>query len=174
MSPYEDIAKAYRPEEAEVDIRISDWTKLGSAIRDTRKARGLSQHELARRAGVSRSWLARVETGHRGAELEPLFRLLNALDMSFALHDLSRPNEGTGEEPPPARTVAEHAGGRATGAATTQIDAAAAPELQTAVAPVLSAISKHQISVAGRRRAWRDASALLDNSQVQPAEPDHG
>lgn len=76
-----------------MDIRISDWTKLGSVIRDARKRRGLSQHELANRAGVSRSWLARMEVGHRGAELEPLFRLLNALEMALVLRDPARSQE---------------------------------------------------------------------------------
>lgn len=66
-------------------IRIDHWVKLGTTAKEARIARGWTQHELARRAKVSRSWLARVEAGHRGAELEPLFRLLSALKITIRL-----------------------------------------------------------------------------------------
>jgi transcriptional regulator with XRE-family HTH domain len=71
------------------DPTIAHWTQLGSAVRDARTGRGLSQHELARQAGVSRSWLARVESGHRGAELEQILRLLSALRLVLVLRDES-------------------------------------------------------------------------------------
>lgn len=66
-------------------IRIDHWVKLGTTAKEARTARGWTQHELARRAKVSRSWLARVEAGHRGAELAPLFRLLSALEITIRL-----------------------------------------------------------------------------------------
>lgn len=135
-----------------VDIRISDWTRLGSAVRDARKARGFSQHELANRAGVSRSWLARLETGHRGAELEPLFRLLNALELSLTLRD------------PIRRSDEADPGQAATTAATDAVREGNAP-----LAPGLSVVAKHQAAAAGRRRAWRAASAPTDND-----DPDDG
>lgn len=64
---------------------ITSWTKLGAAVRDARVSRGMTQAEAARRAGVARSWLARVEAGHRGAELESLLKLLTALDLEMAI-----------------------------------------------------------------------------------------
>lgn len=69
------------------DIRIAHWTRLGSAIRDARTGREWSQHELATRANVSRSWVAKVEAGHRSAELEQPLRLLQALGLTLTLHD---------------------------------------------------------------------------------------
>lgn len=66
-------------------IAISDWVKLGAAIRDARTSHGLTQKELATRARVSRSWLAKVESGHRGAELEQVLRLLSALGLGLFL-----------------------------------------------------------------------------------------
>ena len=63
------------------EFRLTGWPKLGALVRDTRLSQGLSQAALAARAGVARSWLTRVEAGHRGAELEPLLRLLAALDL---------------------------------------------------------------------------------------------
>lgn len=70
------------------EFTVTGWVKLGGLVRDARLAKGLSQAALASRADVARSWLARVEAGHRGAELEPLFRLLSALDLTLVL----RPN----------------------------------------------------------------------------------
>ena len=72
---------------------ITGWTKLGGLLRDARLARGLSQANLAARAGVARSWLARVEAGHRGAELEQLFRLLDTLDLTLTLQGSEGPTD---------------------------------------------------------------------------------
>lgn len=70
------------------EFTLTGWSKLGALVRDTRLSQDLSQTALAARAGVARSWLARVEAGHRGAELEPLLRLLAALNLTLTL----RPN----------------------------------------------------------------------------------
>lgn len=80
MSSNEDGEHAM-PEE----FTLTGWSKLGALVRDKRLSQGLSQTALAVRAGVSRSWLARVEAGHRGAELEPLLRLFAALDLTLTL-----------------------------------------------------------------------------------------
>ncbi len=74
-------------------ITISDWTKLGAAIRDARTRHGLTQSELASSAKVSRSWLAKVESGHRGAELEQILRLLSALGLGLFLQAPSERGE---------------------------------------------------------------------------------
>jgi len=69
------------------DITIGDWSKLGSTIRARRQRLALSQTEAADRANVSRSWLARVEAGHRGAELEQVMRLLDALGLTMVVRE---------------------------------------------------------------------------------------
>lgn len=71
-------------------INVGDWNKLGGTLRDARRARGFSQHDLAARAGVSRAWLARFEGGHRRAEIEQVFRLLKALDLALAVKPVER------------------------------------------------------------------------------------
>lgn len=73
------------------EFTINGWTKLGGLVRDARLSQGFSQEKLAIRAGVARSWLARVESGHRGVELEPLLRLLAALDLSLTLRSADEP-----------------------------------------------------------------------------------
>ncbi|MFB6724085.1 helix-turn-helix domain-containing protein [Kribbella sp. NPDC056345] len=67
------------------DVTVSDWNKFGAIIKAERADQALSQHELAARAGVSRSWLAKLEAGHRGAEFEQILRLLEALGLSLVL-----------------------------------------------------------------------------------------
>lgn len=64
---------------------IDRWSDLGQVIRSARREAGLTQSQLAARAGVSRAWLARVEGGHRKAEIEYLMRTVEALGLSFAL-----------------------------------------------------------------------------------------
>ncbi|WP_436697527.1 helix-turn-helix domain-containing protein [Nocardioides sp. BYT-33-1] len=75
------------------DIEIPDWTKLGSTVRSERKRAGLTQQALAERASLSRSWLARLEAGHRTAELESIMRLLRALDLTLVLRRASADDE---------------------------------------------------------------------------------
>lgn len=70
------------------DIDITDWTKLGSVIRSARQNAGMTQHQLAEKSGTARSWIARIEAGHRKAELEQILRLLDALDLRMRLHSL--------------------------------------------------------------------------------------
>ena len=67
------------------EFTLTGWSKLGGLVRDTRLSKALSQAVLATQANVARSWLVRVEAGHRVAELEPLLRLLAALDLTLTL-----------------------------------------------------------------------------------------
>ncbi|MCG2798169.1 MAG: helix-turn-helix domain-containing protein [Cellulomonas sp.] len=60
--------------------------KLGTAVRALRRRRGLTQAELARRAGVSREWVITVEAGETyGIEVGRLMRLLDALDANLTI-----------------------------------------------------------------------------------------
>jgi y4mF family transcriptional regulator len=60
---------------------ISDWNKLGAMVREARNDQGWSQSQLAERAQVSRAWIAKLEAGHRSAELEQILRLFSALNL---------------------------------------------------------------------------------------------
>jgi HTH-type transcriptional regulator / antitoxin HipB len=63
-------------------------TQLGLAVRRVRDRRGLSQAELAARAGVSRQWVIAVEQGRtNGLEVGLLMRVLDALDASLTVRD---------------------------------------------------------------------------------------
>lgn len=58
---------------------------LGAAIQDARREAGLTQLELAERAGVSRPYLAHVERGRSSRLLELLFDLLRVLDLELVV-----------------------------------------------------------------------------------------
>ena len=68
--------------------------ELAAAIREARKQQGLSQHELAERAQVSRSIIANLERQQLGElGIIKLLRILHALELDLRLTalNLSRP-----------------------------------------------------------------------------------
>jgi HTH-type transcriptional regulator/antitoxin HipB len=68
-----------------VTLKINSPRDLGAAVRGRRTSLGLSQAEVARRAGVSRPWLSNIEAGKPSAEFGRILRLLDALDLSVHL-----------------------------------------------------------------------------------------
>jgi transcriptional regulator with XRE-family HTH domain len=67
------------------DPRHQLWERrrslVGGTIRQLRAARGLTQEELAERAGLDRTMLVAVERGLRGLLYERLFDIADALDV---------------------------------------------------------------------------------------------
>lgn len=61
---------------------------LGERVRERREKRGLTQEELAHRAGLHRTYMTHVETGRVNPALETLARLALALECDVA--DLTR------------------------------------------------------------------------------------
>lgn len=79
------------------EIAITDWNKFGATVKAERARLALSQHDVASRAGVSRSWLAKLEAGHRAAEFEQILRLLQALGLTLVLRPTAvQPDEPIG------------------------------------------------------------------------------
>ena len=71
-----------------------NYTTLGWRIRFFRKEKGLTQEQLAERAGLSASFVGHIERGSRIASLETVMRLCCALEITP--NDLLA--EETGEE----------------------------------------------------------------------------
>ena len=65
----------------QADIAI-DGEKLGARLRQLRLDAGLTQAELARRTGIHRPNIARVEAGRHTPSLETLARIANAIGVS--------------------------------------------------------------------------------------------
>jgi HTH-type transcriptional regulator / antitoxin HipB len=66
-----------------VSIIIRTMYDIGLAIRQRREQLGLSQEALAARAGVSRSWLAKVETGKTSFDFRMVLMVFSALQLKL-------------------------------------------------------------------------------------------
>ena len=75
-------------------------TQFGHRIRELRQAKGLSQEELAFKAGVHRTYLGGIERGERNPSLKNIVAIADALEIAlsklflFAEH---RPKTGKSE-----------------------------------------------------------------------------
>jgi transcriptional regulator with XRE-family HTH domain len=58
---------------------------LGRAVRQLRRQAGLSQRQLAERAGISASWLSRIESGGHDPTWGDMRRVAAALDVPLEL-----------------------------------------------------------------------------------------
>lgn len=67
--------------------------QIVSAVRGRRQSLGWSQEELARRLGVSRSWVSEFERGSGGASLVVVLRLLDVVDLPI---EFAHPDSATG------------------------------------------------------------------------------
>jgi transcriptional regulator with XRE-family HTH domain len=79
-------------------LRVRTDQDLANVVRERRLALGLSQGELAFLAGTSRVTVNKVESGHYGAALSTVLRLLDALslEMDVELVPRSRLDEWLG------------------------------------------------------------------------------
>lgn len=78
-----------------MDIRTP--IELGRQLASLRAQEGLTQAQLAKRAGVSRRWLIQVEAGHPGAQVDKLFAVLAVLGVHADLVAHERRPAGTDE-----------------------------------------------------------------------------
>lgn len=74
-------------------------SRFGTAVRARRKGLGISQEELADRAGLHRTYVADVERGARNLSLESIVRLAQALETSLPTL-FSQVNKHEGESTP--------------------------------------------------------------------------
>lgn len=68
-------------------MTIRSVRNLAAAVRGRRKDLGMSQDELATRAGVSRKWVYEFEAGKPGAEFSFILRVLDALGLALELEE---------------------------------------------------------------------------------------
>ena len=68
---------------------------LASAVRTLRERGGLSRAELAERAGISTSWLSRIESGAYDPSWGSMRRVARGLGVSMeVLSEVAEENEG--------------------------------------------------------------------------------
>lgn len=68
-------------------FRIYSAASLGAAIKHYRAKAGLSQAELAERAGLHRSYLSALEQGRETEHMRRLFRVLRELGVRISLQE---------------------------------------------------------------------------------------
>lgn len=77
---YKSAAKPCRPPGSTTfDPRLAE--AFGAAIRDARSKLGLSQEEMANKAGIERSHMGKVERGEHLPNLVMMFKLAKALGL---------------------------------------------------------------------------------------------
>ena len=68
-------------------MRIRTASDVGALVRHTRGQQGMSQEELAARAGVTRRWISALESGKARAELALVLATLDALGLALITED---------------------------------------------------------------------------------------
>jgi HTH-type transcriptional regulator/antitoxin HipB len=78
-------------------MRIRSIRDLAATIRGRRRELGLTQADLAMRAGVSRKWVYEFEAGKPAAELQLILRVMDALGLALDVGytDGARHSRGT-------------------------------------------------------------------------------
>ena len=71
--------------------RLTLLTRLGSALRDLRQQRGLTQAALAARAGVPRLKVIQVEKGDSSVSIGAYAQIASALGAEFTVLPARRP-----------------------------------------------------------------------------------
>ncbi len=67
----------------------SAW-QLGAELSSARRARNLTQQELADLSGTGQKTISKIESGAEGTKLETIFTLLAALDFEITLAPRSK------------------------------------------------------------------------------------
>ncbi len=78
------IASLPEEEQRHIKERARQYELL-FAFRRARKAKQISQAELAKKANINRTTLSQIETGQRNATLEVLMSLADALGMNLEI-----------------------------------------------------------------------------------------
>jgi transcriptional regulator with XRE-family HTH domain len=77
---------------------VGSWMDAGTLLRQRRQAHGLSQRELAIRAGTRQATISRIENGHEIPTVQRLDQLLTALGERLELRAVSLDAERPAEE----------------------------------------------------------------------------
>lgn len=85
-------------------MRVRSIRDVAAAVRGRRQDLGLSQAELAKRAGVSRKWVYEFEAGKSTAELGLVLRVLE--ELGFGL-ELGKDSDAEDQAAPAARVAVD-------------------------------------------------------------------
>jgi len=66
-----------------MDKKQQNLVKIGERIIEIRKLKGLSQEELAARAGMGRTYMGRIERGEQNASIRNMIKIAKVLDVQM-------------------------------------------------------------------------------------------
>lgn len=66
---------------------ITNPAQVAEILRGRRKARGISQQQLASKLGISQSRLSEIEAGNSALTLDRLIAIANVLDLQLVVND---------------------------------------------------------------------------------------
>lgn len=75
-----------------MQFSVRNTSEFASAIRNLRRSKGLTQMDLAARAGVGRQWISDVESGKSTLRFTTVLSLLDALDVELTLQTRAKPS----------------------------------------------------------------------------------
>ncbi len=149
--------------------------RVAASLRAVRRARGLSQHDLAKLAGVTASAISQAERAERGLSLTTLARLSSALGLTIddLLHGEDPEVYRIGRRPEDPQRGVEHAI-TLLGDATSELridlvhldrgEAGAPAEGQKGTGIITLASGLLQVQIAGRTPALRSGEVLVADS----------
>jgi len=73
-------------------MRVRTDRDIGGLIREARRLRGMTQHDLAARVGVTQRWISQVENGKPRAEMALVLRTLATLGIIIDVQDPKAPS----------------------------------------------------------------------------------
>lgn len=89
-------------------MRVHTVRELGAQVRAARRARGMTQADLANRLRVSRDWVVRLEQGSPRLETQKVLDALSVLGLTLEVADTS-PARALPTKKPPAKSQARSA-----------------------------------------------------------------
>lgn len=89
-------------------MRLQSINDLAAAVRGRRIDLGLTQEELALRAGLSRKWIYEFEAGKPMAGLRPILKVLDALGLALELVPDAGARLGDGDRVDLDMVIEEH------------------------------------------------------------------
>ena len=92
-----DAVERFRERYASADEHGWFFSKIADQVAEQRRARGLSQQELADLCATTQSAIARLESGGRPPRIDTLLRIANALncELDVRLRPRTKPKGGT-------------------------------------------------------------------------------
>ena len=81
-----EFTKNFSEEQKQIMDSEIQYHQLLSQFKQAREGQGISQEELAKRAGLNRSTLSRIESGMRNATLETMSRIAHALNLKLSIN----------------------------------------------------------------------------------------